>query len=160
MNERIARLRAQVAADRGALTRRLDELAATDVSGTTSEDAAYRAAWAAHHAYSALEAILERTARTLEGGLPDGADWHKELLSGAFLDIIGLRPAILSAPIAATLHELRGFRHFVRHAYDGDLNPELLTALQSRLRLVRGELDADLDRFDAFLEDLVAVAPG
>lgn len=130
------------------------------MSPSGSEDARYHFAWAAHHAYSALESILERTARTLEGGLPDATDWHRELLTGAFLDLVGVRPPILSAEVSAAMHDLRGFRHFVRHAYEGNLDPRQLTALQARIREFRATLAADLDRFDAFLGDLAANGAG
>jgi hypothetical protein len=87
----------------------------------------------AHHAYSALEPILERTARTLEGGVPQGPNWHLELLDNAFLDLPGLRPPVFSAETSPMLRELSGCRHLVRHAYD---------------------LEFDVDRFDAFLAAL------
>lgn len=63
-------------------------------------DLAY-VAWCLHHAYTALEAIFERVARALEGGLPDAADWNRQLLDGAFREIEGIRPAILGASAAA-----------------------------------------------------------
>lgn len=53
MNERVARLRGQIAADRRALDRRLEEAAAADLSAGSATDEAYHFAWASHHAYSA-----------------------------------------------------------------------------------------------------------
>ncbi len=120
-------------------------------------DTAAHFAMAAHHAYSALESLLERVARELEGGLPEGSGWHRELLDGAFLEIPSLRPAILSPALVAPLHDLRAFRHFVRHAYDADMDVGLLTAIRDRLRAARPHLDADLDAFAAFLAGLSAL---
>lgn len=150
MNARIARLRAQIAADRRALDRRLDEADAVDPA--VNADTSAHFAMAAHHAYSALESVLERVARELEGGVAVGTGWHRELLDGAFLEIPSLRPAILSPSLAAPLHDLRGFRRFIRHAYDADMDVDLLTAIRDRLRAMRPELDRDLDRLDVFLE--------
>lgn len=47
------------------------------------------------------------------------------------------------------LHELRGFRHFVRHGYRASLDPERLAALQARTGRLRPELARDLAGVEA-----------
>lgn len=108
----------------------------------------------AHHAYSALESILERIARVLEGGLPKGANWRQELLENAFLEPPDLRPPVFSLTIAPHLRELRGFRHLVRHAYDVEYDLDLLADRREKLSVLLPLLLVDLDRFEAFLTAL------
>ena len=101
-----------------------------------------------------IEAILERTMRTIEGSLPEGPDFHKELLDSAALSIEGIRKPLLSAQTVVALHDLRAFRHFVRHAYAVKLDPERLADLQRRTAALRGGLEEDLDALDGWLREL------
>ena len=150
----IVRLRAQIAADRRALTRRIERLIAEPppTNGVEGDHFALNA----HHAYSALESVLERTARVVEGGVPQGSNWHQELLENAFLDLPALRPAVFSAATAPYLRELRGFRHLVRHAYDIEYDLDLLADRREQLGILLPLVCADLDRFDEFLAAIAA----
>jgi hypothetical protein len=155
----VERLRAEVRSDREAVSRWFDDLAAltlgTDSPRSTLAQAALaQAAWALHHAYSGIEAILERTMRTIEGSLPEGPDSHKAVLDAAALTIEGVREPLLSRPTVAALHDLRAFRHFVRHAYAVELDPERLADLQRRSAELRPGLEEDLDRLDAWPREL------
>lgn len=94
----IAVLRQELAADRAALDRHHQD--ATEVLGRWPEAAANRylltfAAVAAHAWYTALEALLERVARALDGVLPTGPRSHLDLLELMTVEVPGLRPAIL-----------------------------------------------------------------
>ena len=62
-------------------------------------------------------------------------------------EITGVRPALFTEGLAGRLNELRGFRHFFRHAYDSELHSERVTALA-----LRPELRDSLDRFIARLQ--------
>lgn len=55
---------------------------------------------------------------------------------------------------AYSLHDLRAFRHFVRHAYAVELDPERLADLQRRSAALRPGLEEDLDRLDDWLREL------
>lgn len=103
-----------------------------------------RAALALHHAYCAVESILERIARTVEGDVPTGTRWHRELLDASVLELDGIRPALLSVDSVRGLHDLLAFRHFVRHAYAVALDAERLGELQRRVRDLWPRLHADL----------------
>ncbi|WP_448204417.1 ribonuclease toxin HepT-like protein [Azospirillum sp. sgz302134] len=72
-----------------------------------------------HNGYGAMESALERLVQAVDGALPMGAAYHAELIRRAAAPIEGLRPAMLSPTTAARLQKLRGFRHALRHAYDG-----------------------------------------
>ena len=69
-----------------------------------------------HRLYTAIESVLERICRTVEGSVPGGADSHVSLLRDATLELPGVRPAILRATLFASLFKLLRLRQFVRHA--------------------------------------------
>ncbi len=85
------------------------------------------------HAYQALEAILVRLERA--AGLPErtGESWHTALLADAAVAIPGLRPPIFPAEALADWDALLRFRHFLRHAYVIDLDPDRLAVNRDRL---------------------------
>lgn len=97
----LERLRAEIRSDRDAVSRWLDELAALDLVADTRRNSLAQAAWSLHHSYSGIEAILERTMRTLEGSLPEGPDSQKALLEAAGLRIEGIREPLLSKETVA-----------------------------------------------------------
>lgn len=154
MSSEIVRLRAQIAADRRAIRRRVDRL--IDDPAPTDDVAADHFALNVHHAYSAVESILERVARTLEGSVPHGPNWHHELLENSVLDLEDLRPAVFSEPVLVHLRELEAFRHLVRHAYDVEYDLDLLADRRQQLVELAPMLSADLARFDRFLAGLAA----
>ena len=157
MSARIERLRAEVESDRAALDSHLDTLASLSLDAPSISPAVLaQAAWALHHAYTGIEAILERTARVIEGSLPEGPDWHKALLDDAALTIERTRPPLLSVQTVRALHDLRAFRHFVRHGSVVQLEASRLAVLQQRAADLRADLTDDLDRLDAWLLALSA----
>jgi hypothetical protein len=96
------------------------------------------------HAYQAFENVLVRLERAL--GLPSrtGSDWHRSLLADAALSVAGLRPALFPAEVERDWDELRRFRHFLRHAYPLDLDPERLTRNREYLERAIAETNAPL----------------
>ena len=85
------------------------------------------------HAYQAFETILTRVERAI--GLPEraGGSWHAALLSDAALALPGLRPPLFPSSALADWDALLRFRHFLRHAYVVDLDPERLATNCARL---------------------------
>ncbi len=156
MSASIERLRAEIRSDRTSIGRWLDQLEPLELGAGSDPALLSLAAWAIHHSYSAIEAILERTMRVIERSLPEGADFHKALLDAAALELEGIRPPLLSPETVRELHELRGFRHFVRHAYSVDLDGGRLAALQERAAGLRPVLDRELDDLDRWLAELSA----
>lgn len=155
MNGRIQRLRAEIASDRKALAGRVREVSAIDLARPdASEGELARVALALHHAYGAVESALTRIARTVEGSVPDGAEWHQALLSSMTLDIEGVRPPVLGAEAAVVLRRLLAFRHFLRHAYTVPLERERLRSLKEDAIALESTLAGDLDEFDGFLNAL------
>lgn len=156
MNPRIQRLRADIVGDRGAFTKHLGVLAEHDPQADVSAGRSALVALSLHHAYCAVESILARIARTLEGGVQESGEWHRELLDGAFRDIPEVRPVIFDRVLASPLHDLRGFRHVVRHAYDVELNPVALGRLRAEALALAEPLARDLDALDDWLAALAA----
>ncbi len=94
MNAALQRLRAEIKFDREALQKRLDELETVALEADAGAASCAQAAVALHHAYGAVESIMERIARAINGDLAMGPDWHQALLHTMGLEIDGLRPAV------------------------------------------------------------------
>jgi len=148
----IRRLLAEVAADRRALADRTAEVRrfSAPVPAPPPERPA-ALALALDRAYTVLESIFERVARTLEGGAPVGGDWHRALLQNAALDIEHVRPPILGGSSLAAADELRRFRHFLRHAYAASLDAERIARVAASWLSAFAAVEADLDAFSDFL---------
>jgi hypothetical protein len=105
--------------------------------------------------YTGIERCLVQIARVLNGGTPDGGEWHRRLLERMGQPTAD-RPAVLRADTISDLQELLRFRHLVRHLYAYELRPEPV----ERLRLLALELwpavQRDLEGFRHWL----ASAPG
>jgi hypothetical protein len=121
----LVRLRREVTEDRQAMAKRMAEL---KEAGPRLGDPpwASHAAVAVHGWYSALEAALERIVRTLDGDVPRGDRWHRELLSQATVEVPDVRPPVLPRELLPELLELLAFRHFFRHAYSVPIDPNML----------------------------------
>jgi hypothetical protein len=158
VNPRLLRLRAEIASDLAAFDARISELRSIDLDLPTPATMA-QAAVALHHAYGAIESALTRVARTLDGGLPEGADWHQALLDTMALHIAGLRPAVLSAESVAHARVLLAFRHFFRHAYAATWEAARLNALRVHATAIEAPLHADFARLDKLLVDLSSGTP-
>jgi hypothetical protein len=150
----LQRLRAEIRYDREAFELRVRELGGITLGPQTTAAEAAQAAVALHHSYCAVESILVRIARHLEGAIPEGPDWHQALLHAAALDIPGVRPAILSRESVEALRRLLAFRHFFRHGYAVPLDPAQLAALRADVRTLAPRLLAEIEEVDAFLQQV------
>jgi hypothetical protein len=152
---RLRRLLAEVQADRAAFQKRVGEVTAyADRAPSLTAEQSAAAALAMERAYTALESILERVTRALEGWAPSGPDWHRQLLDGAAMSIHKVRPALMSQRSYEAADHLMRFRHFLRHAYGADLEPRRVGELVTELALSQATLLADLDAMEAFLASM------
>lgn len=108
-------------------------------------------AYTLHNLYSALENSFEQISRSCENHVTDPAQWHKELLDKMFLEIPGVRPAVLDERTRRLLSDLRGFRHVFRHSYDFDIDPNRLKPLLSRWAAGNRDVIDSLENFAADL---------
>ena len=105
-----------------------------------------------HGFYAGVEQIFEDIARTIDGGLPSGAEWHTNLLRQMTVELGKLRPAVIRIETRESLDEYRGFRHIVRNVYAFNLRPTRLNELVLDISNCLSNLTIDLLAFADFLE--------
>ncbi len=104
-----------------------------------------------HAFYTGIERIIEAIAREVDGCLPTGPGWHRDLLVQMTAELPNVRPAVLSHETKNYLYEYRGFRHVVRNLYAFNLRPARLRQMVEDLPACCAALRRDLDAFLAFL---------
>jgi hypothetical protein len=106
-----------------------------------------------HGFYAGLERVFTLVAERIDASLPDGANWHQDLLRQMTTELPGVRAAVLSPDLFPALDRYRGFRHVVRNVYayvlDSRLVSVLVEDLPSTSERVRTELAAFADSLDA-----------
>lgn len=105
-----------------------------------------------HSFYTAIEHVFEEIAREVDGTLPEGPEWHRDLLLQMSAEMPEVRPAVISRETRLLLDEYRGFRHVVRNVYAFVLRPERLSELVDGLAACSAAVEGDLEAFLAFLE--------
>jgi hypothetical protein len=105
-----------------------------------------------HDFYTGAEHVFEKIALELDGGVPNGSAWHRELLESMALDLPALRPPVLSSGTVNVLEEFLRFRHLYRNVYGFELEWERVKPLLCRLRGAFGALSRDVGGFLAFLD--------
>lgn len=107
-----------------------------------------------HGFYSGLERLFELMARHVDGTLPAGETWHRDLLQQMARDIVDVRPAVIGQDSALSLDEFWRFRHLVRNVYTMNLVPDKMAGLMSVLAGLWSRLHAELLAFAGFVDDL------
>lgn len=105
-----------------------------------------------HGLYSGIERLFTHIAKTIDGSLPQGAEWHKLLLRQMKREFPGIRPAVISTETGKFLDELRRFRHIVRNVYTHHIDPERLKDLVEGSIKSFAQVNAEISAFAAFLE--------
>ena len=101
-----------------------------------------------HDFYSGIERVFVRIAEELNGGVPQGEQWHRQIVTDMSLKIPGVRPAVIDAALAEELADYLRFRHVFRNVYGSLLQAERMRPLEERLPRV---LAAFLTQVRAFL---------
>ncbi len=130
-------------------------LAAQKAQAAYAEGGAYNvdaAALSLHGFYNGTERLFEWIARQIDGALPQGSSWHRDLLQQMTLDIPGVRPPVIQEPTAKLLKEYLGFRHVVRSLYSWEMEPAKVKRLISLLPKTVEATQADLNAFGRFLD--------
>jgi len=101
-----------------------------------------------HSFYNGIENIFKRIAQDVDGQLPRGEFWHRQLLD--LMKVAGpARPAVISESLATRLDDYLTFRHLFRRAYTFSLRwdgmKDLVLECEQTLKL----LEDGLDRFFA-----------
>lgn len=108
-----------------------------------------------HSFYTGIERIFEDIARTLEHTVPDGANWHLDLLLQMSAEMSGIRPPVITTTTRYCLDEYRGFRHVVRNVYAFHLRPSRLIELTQELPACFHAVRQDLQQFIQFLNQVI-----
>lgn len=105
-----------------------------------------------HSFYNGVERMFELLARELDGGLPSGPAWHRDLLAQMTLKVEGVRPAVIRTETASRLEEYLRFRHLVRNLYTWSFEQDKLAGLVEGLQPLLVDLRADLTTLGRYLE--------
>lgn len=102
-------------------------------------------AYQIHNFYNAVEDLLKLIATHFENNITEAARWHSALLQRMLQDVPGIRPAVLSLETFTALDQLRGFRHFFRHAYEAPIDYSQLVSNLNRTRQIFPLLKQDIE---------------
>jgi hypothetical protein len=106
-----------------------------------------------HSFYSGLERVFEKIASAVDDSIPQGVNWHQELLNQMALEIPNVRPAVISEKTRHQLDTYRGFRHVVRNVYTYHISPDKMKPLAKGIRRVFKQVEKELIAFSRFTED-------
>jgi len=105
-----------------------------------------------HGFYAGLERLFELIAATIDGTVPQGANWHQVLLDQMATEMPRVRPAVISGETRQALDNYRGFRHIVRNVYTLRFDPAKIQRMVDGMPGVFSQVRAELLAFADFLE--------
>jgi hypothetical protein len=108
-----------------------------------------------HNFYSCAERVFEDIARTMDGSMPSGSDWHVHLLVQMTSEVAGRRPPVISPESRYAMDEYRSFRHVVRNIYAFQFRPSRLQELVNGLPGCFQSLKEELLNFAQSLDSMV-----
>jgi len=155
--QKLLRLKAEIGRETKELDKLESELKAflENVEGKEPSSLELRALGSIlHDFYTGVERIFERIARELNGGVPEGIDWHRQLLRDMTLEIEGVRPPVIDEEMEKKLDEYLRFRHLFRNIYGFSLEWRFLEGLAVGLDKVWDGLKQSLKEFSGFLTQL------
>lgn len=108
-----------------------------------------------HGFYVGVERLFQRIATEVDGTVPSGARWHRDLLDQMTLKVTGVRPAVILPETYNALTTYLEFRHVVQRVYTFELRSERVIELVRGLHSTFNLVQRDLLAFTEFLESLV-----
>ncbi len=132
----------------------LERLEGRMQAGSANSETVDSAALRLQSLYTGVERCLVLIVRVLNGGTPEGSDWHRQLLDRMAIATES-RPAVLSPAVRVGLAELLAFRHVVRHLYAYELEANRVRLLLQRAIALWPGIETDLGGFQAWLDDLM-----
>lgn len=100
-----------------------------------------------HGFYQGVEKMLMYLLEYCGSELPEGSDWHKDLLLIAAMEIPKRRPALISVDTLKLLDDFRGFRHVIRNIYTFNLSPERVRILVEKLPGCLSQFALEVNQF-------------
>ena len=110
-----------------------------------------------HDFYCGVERIFERIAEELNGGIPEGENWHIQLLKDMTLQIEEVRPAVISKELVAELKGYLEFRHRFRKIYGFELEWDKMKGLKETMPGVAERFKREIQDFIEFMKKLAEV---
>ena len=104
-----------------------------------------------HDFYSGIERVFVRIAEELNGGVPQGEQWHRQLVKDMSLEIPEVRPAVIDEELARSLGDFRRFRHVFRNVYGFALEDQRMRPLEARLPAVLAAFRRQVGEFLAWI---------
>ena len=107
-----------------------------------------------HDFYAGLERIFQRIGSVVDGAIPSGSEWHRDLLQQMQTDVSDLRPPVLSFEAVQLLDEFLRFRHVVRNVYAFKFDPERIERLVGQMQPAFKQVQVELLTFAIFLKQV------
>lgn len=107
-----------------------------------------------HDFYCGVERIFERIAEELNGGIPEGENWHIQLLKDMTLQIEEVRPTVISKELVSDLKGYLEFRHRFRNIYGFELEWDKMKGLKETMPGVAERFKKEIKEFIAFMKKL------
>ncbi|MDP6038427.1 MAG: hypothetical protein QGG64_07745 [Candidatus Latescibacteria bacterium] len=99
-----------------------------------------------HSFYNGIENIFQTIGKRVDGGIPTGESWHKDLLLQMGRKTESRTP-VISQTTVERIQPYLGFRHVARHAYTFVLEWGKMQKLVWELRSVWLAVQADVESF-------------
>lgn len=144
-----AKLRKQIDVERQQLNRLIDEHRPLLDSCASNEPTPIELSALAtflHSFYSGIENSLKRIAVEIDGGLPSGDAWHRQLLTSMANPTDG-RPPVLSSNLHEIVSEYLAFRHFFRQTYSFHFEWSKMADLVVKAERTMKQFEMELDEF-------------
>lgn len=101
--------------------------------------------------YSGVERIFNDIALTVDGSVPEGPEWHRDLLYQISAEVGG-RPAVITRDTRQCLEELVEFRYLLRRKFAFNVRPARMQELIDNLPECYEAIYLDLSTFATYLE--------
>lgn len=137
----MADIKERVLAEEENVRRVLNELPSPERLPTLSDLELAGTAALLHNIYNGIENMLKQV--VLESGdqVPEGASWHRDLLT------LAEKKKILRPPTRQWLAPFLAFRHFFSHGYALELEPERMESLVEKAPAVCAPVHEDILSF-------------
>ncbi|MEP9411511.1 MAG: hypothetical protein HRF42_08910 [Candidatus Brocadia sp.] len=100
-----------------------------------------------HDSYNCCERIFRLIVGEINGAIPVGFEWHRQLLNKVTHEVEGLRPPVISEQMASDLEEYLEFRHVFRNIYGFELLGDRIIRLKERHSQVFGSFIKEIMSF-------------
>lgn len=107
-----------------------------------------------HDFYSGIEKIFKRIAATIDRDVPEGDEWHADLLKRMAIPIEDIRPAVVSKKLRDNLGDYLRFRHLFRNIYGFELKWERCKTLGSAMDKTMKNFKKEMSKFLKFVDSI------